>query len=556
MYFSEPFDDSQTATLERYFTNVDQPVFGLINLPEVVKAALFARYSRTSKSIRRLFLDEFVIEPDLGVEAIAQVSSPASGKVGKERAERLFDKVFTEFGDDSVAQLGGAHLACEQASNLLTKILERGRVASYLEQSTRYISYDKKLGGRYRYHIPQELADGELVDRYIEFMDELFTTYSEMNRSLMRSLSKRHPTSQGKSDKELMAGIRAEAYDLTRGLLPAATLSNLGIYASGQAYENLLIRMGASRIQESVQYSHMMLQELRKVIPQFLTRVDVKNRGVATSSYLRTLDDGLIGEVSGSEHQPNLLGESSAKVNLVEWESDGEDRVIASSLYPHSDSSYEELLKRVSALSQDEKSRIIQQAVGKRSNRRHKPGRGFESTYYTFDIVCDYGAFRDLQRHRLLSIDWQSLGFSNGYQTPPLIQELGEGGRWRESMSRASELFVDIKKDHGKDAAQYVVPFATNVRFRIQLNARAAFHMIELRTGKAGHSSYRTVCQEMHRAIENVANHKGIAAAMRYVDHNHYELGRVSAERNSNRKRRLLDKVKSDDTTQLGLFRN
>src|ERR1700734_701124 len=145
-YVAEDFTDAEVAVLRRYFTNLEGPVFALVNLPEVVKGALFARYSRSSKSLRRLFLDEFVEDLDIaGDETI-------DATMGLRRAEELYARVFGEYGDASVAQLGGGHLACDQASNILTKVLERGRLMSYLEQSTRYIAYDSRLStGHYRY---------------------------------------------------------------------------------------------------------------------------------------------------------------------------------------------------------------------------------------------------------------------------------------------------------------------------------------------------------------------------------------------------------------------
>src|SRR5438132_7262933 len=157
LYAAERFTDDEADVLRRYFTNRDGPVFALVNLPEVVKGALFARYSRSSLSLRRLFLKEFVGDLDIsGDETI-------DATVGLRRAEELYDRVFFEYGDDSVAQLGGVHLACEQASNLLTKILERGRLMSYLEQSTRYIAYDARLSnGRYRYYRDPTLPNSPL----------------------------------------------------------------------------------------------------------------------------------------------------------------------------------------------------------------------------------------------------------------------------------------------------------------------------------------------------------------------------------------------------------
>src|SRR4051794_10144059 len=173
-YASEEFTDEEADVLRRYVTNLDGPVFALVNLPEVVKGALFARYSRTHKSLRRLFLDEFVGELDTAGDASVDAT------VGLEKAEALYQRVFFEYGDDSVAQLGGVHLACEQASNLLTKVLEWGRLMAYLEQSTRYLAYDTRLGGRYRYHRPPDVLSSPFGTRYVADLDGLFATYADL----------------------------------------------------------------------------------------------------------------------------------------------------------------------------------------------------------------------------------------------------------------------------------------------------------------------------------------------------------------------------------------
>ena len=207
-YVAEHFDDEEQAILRPYFTNLDGPVFALVNLPEVVKGALFARYSRSDKSLRRLFLDEFVGDLDITGDLTIDAS------VGLKRAEELYDRVFLEYGDDSVAQLGGVHLACEQASNLLTKVLEWGRLMAYLEQSTRYIEYDSRLGGRYRYLRPPEVLESPLGARYVEQIDALFRTYSELLPHAARLGARaRYPKEPGDSDFVYKQTIKAKACD-------------------------------------------------------------------------------------------------------------------------------------------------------------------------------------------------------------------------------------------------------------------------------------------------------------------------------------------------------
>src|SRR3954453_16120961 len=281
LYAAEEFTTGEAEILRRYVTNLDQPVFALVNLPEVVKGALFARYSRSAKSLRRLFLDEFV--GGLDISGDETIDAP----VGVQRAEQLYDRVFMEYGDDSVAQLGGVHLACEQASNLLTKILERGRLMAYLEQSTRYIAYDtRRFDGRYRYYRDPAILNSPLGARYVGEMDRMFDTYAELLPEMTAWFAERHPKEPGDSDFAWRTSVRAKAFDALRGILPSAAQSNVGIYGTGQAYEALLLRMRAHPLPEARSYADLMLTELRKVIPSFLKRVDLPDRGGAWSAYL------------------------------------------------------------------------------------------------------------------------------------------------------------------------------------------------------------------------------------------------------------------------------
>ena len=280
LYAPETFTEEEAAALRPYFTNLDGPVFALTNLPEVVKGALFARYSRSDKSLRRLFLDEFVGDLDLTGDLTVDAT------VGLQRAEELYARVFFEYGDDSVAQLGGVHLACEQASNLLTKVLEWGRLMAYLEQSTRYIPYDSRLNGRYRYLRPSEVCESRLGARYVGDMDAIFDTYSAMLPEVLDWARERYPKDPSDSDFVYKQTIKAKACDAVRGVLPAATLSNVGIYGTGQAYEAMLLRMRAHPLPEARTYAQLMLDELLKVIPSFLARVDRPDRGGAWTAYL------------------------------------------------------------------------------------------------------------------------------------------------------------------------------------------------------------------------------------------------------------------------------
>jgi len=521
-YVAERFTPEEAATLRPYFTNLDGPVFALVNLPEVVKGALFARYSRSPKSLRRLFLDEFVGDLDLTGDLTVDAT------VGLRRAEELYDRVFFEYGDDSVAQLGGVHLACEQASNVLTKVLEWGRLMAYLEQSTRYIPYDSRLDGRYRFHRPRAVLESEFGLRYIADMDTMFDAYSGSLPTLMDWARDAYPKDRSDSDFVYKQTIKAKACDAARGMLPSATLSNVGIYGTGQAYEALLLRMRAHPLPEARIYAEMMLEELRKVIPSFLTRLDRPERGLAWSAYLertRTETEAIVGRLFAGES-----AEPRPAVTLTDFDPEGEDKVIAAICYPSVALPEDQVLARVRRLSADERVALIQSYVGDRQNRRHRPGRAFERTGYRFDVLTDYGAFRDLQRHRMLTIEWQSLGPELGYDVPDGIATAGLEQRFEDSMACSAGLY-DSLVDRFPIEAPYAVALAYRIRFVMQMNAREAMHVLELRTSPQGHPAYRSVCQEMHRLIEEQAGHRAIAAAMRHVDHDDYELSRLGSER-------------------------
>jgi thymidylate synthase ThyX len=533
-YVEEQFTDDEAAILRRYVTNLHLPVFALVNLPEVVKGALFARYSRSHKSLRRLFLDEFVGDLDIS----GDISLDAT--IGLERAEQLYEKVFVEYGDDSVAQLGGVHLACEQSSNVLSKVLEWGRLMAYLEQSTRYIAYDNRLdSGHYRYFRPTEILDSPYGARYVGDMDRVFDTYGELMPTMRAFVTERFPQQAGDTDFVYRQAVKAKSLDALRGLLPAASLSNIGLYGTGQSYEQLLLRMRAHPLPEARTYADMMLTELRKVIPSFLQRVDVAERGGEWTAYLAATRDATARLVDRlwPEGQPSSATDAPApEVTLLDFDPDGEEKVLAAACFSFLDCSEEEARRRVRLLNHDERVALLAAYVGDRRNRRHRPGRAFERTDYRFELVTDYGAFRDLQRHRMLTIEWQRLGIDLGYDMPEIVAEAGLGDGYSDAIERAEDLYRTLAPEFGEQAT-YAVALAHRIRYVMQFNAREAMHLIELRSGSQGHPAYRRVAQQMHRAIAERAGHRALADAMTFVDHGSTDLERLESERRSERRR-------------------
>jgi thymidylate synthase ThyX len=518
----------ERARLAPHFSDVDGNVFALTDLPEVVKGALFARYSRSPKSLRRLWLDEFG-----GMDAAASTST---ANVDTRRAEQLYDRMILEYGDDSVAQLGGVHLAVEGASNLLTKVLEWGRLMAYLEQSTRYVPYDDRPDGRWRYHVPAELT-GALRDRYTATLDRAFETYAAWLPKLRDFYMARFPKTDADSDFAYRMTIRAKALDTFRGVLPAATVSNVGIYGTAQAFEHLLLRMRAHALAEVRACADAMLRELRKVIPEFLKRVDAPDRGVVWSRYLSETRAVVAATARAVLH--GAAPEPRDEVTLTDFDPDGEVKVIAAALYAASELPDDQLLAIARKMTEAERTAVLDAYIGARKNRRHKPGRALERTSYRFDVLGDYGAFRDLQRHRLLTLEWQRLTTAHGYVMPEAVEEAGAAAEFRRVMDDAASLHDAIVAAGLPDAASYAVPMAYRVRFYMEMNAREAMHLIELRSAPQGHPSYRRVAQTMHKLIAERAGHRALAAAMRYADHSAIELERLEAERAAERRRAL-----------------
>ena len=502
-YPVETFTEAERERLEPHFTNLDRPVFAVINLPETVKGALFARYSRYPGTLRRLFLDEFASDlPEAGPPA-----DPSEGQ----RAAELYERIFLGYGDDSVAQLGGAHIACEWVSNILTKVLQRPRLGGYLEQSTRYIAYDQPMpGGGYRYY-----RDPELGDAYARAMDELFSIYSDALPRLMAWAEERFPRAPQEAEAAHRRALKAKGLDLLRGLLPASSLSHMGIFASGQTYEQLVLHLLAHPLPEARHYGTMILDELNAVIPSFLMRVRRPERGGEWVSYLER-------RARSGRHWAERLGlrgaphDDGPSVRLLRVEGD-EDQLLAALLFEASACSEESIQGAVADLGPEERAELLSDLMGERANRRHRPGRGLESLRYRFEIVADYGAFRDLQRHRMLTIQWQSLTPDLGAGIPEQVREAGCGDDYERALSTSAEEYERLSSGGLADAAPYALCLGYRIRFILDLNAREAMQLIELRSGREGHPSYRAVAHEMHTQIAAV--HPAVAAAMTHVDH-------------------------------------
>ena len=504
-YPSDDLTAAERARLAPHVTDLDGPVFALVNLPETVKGALFARYSRYPGTLRRLFLEEFA---DSLPEAEGRGWEAEEGR----RAAELYERIFVGYGDDSVAQLGGAHVACEWVSNILTKTLQRPRLAAYLEQSTRYIAYDAPMpGGGYRYYRSPELGP-----EYEAAMDALFDAYAEALPRVRGWVDETFPRAEGEPDAARRRAVNAKALDLLRGLLPAASLSHMGIHATGQAYEQLILHLMADPLPEARAYGQMILDAIKATMPSFVSRVERPDRGGEWVAYLER-------RRAATERWAARLGldrreaapEDRPSVRLLHVDGD-EDRLLAALLFESAAVSEEATLEAVRRLDTGERARMLADLVGERRNRRHRPGRGFEALRYRFEIVSDYGAFRDLQRHRMLTVQWQTLSPDLGAALPDEVAAAGCGDLYARALDRSRAEYERVEAAGRAEAAPYALCLGYRIRYVLDLNAREAMHLIELRSGREGHPGYRAVAHELHAQI--ASRHPAVAAAMDHVD--------------------------------------
>ena len=521
------FTGAESKVLARYFTNLDRPVFALRNLPEVVKGALFSRYSRTEKSLRRVLLEEFINEPDSGFEALTGNSTDSDDMVAVRRAEEFYERVLVGYGDDSVAELAGAHVAVERTSTLAAKALEDSRIGiSPLEKSTRYVRFDRTgPDGRYLFYRGPELTHPD----YEPAADALFGVYSSLVEPVTAAIRARFPIESGETDRAWKSATRAKALDLLRGLLPAGALTNLGLFGNGRAFEYLITKLAAHELPECQRLATDLHRELALVIPAFVKRaLDERYGGPSAERMV-----GLRRKAAAIARRGSAESFSGPSVRLIEFDPDAERKVVAASLFPHSDLSFAEQT--------GDPAQVLEAMLGDRANRRQRAPRALEHAQYTFEIVANFGAYRDLHRHRMLTQDRQLVGTSLGYDLPPGLEDLGLAGRFRAAVEAAAAVYPRLERDAGPALAQYIVPLAFRVRWYFRANLREVYHLCELRTTPQGHPDYRWVAQEMFRRVAEV--HPRLAGYARFVDLGPGdELERRRSERRIDEKLGALDR--------------
>lgn len=502
--------DKGKEELSKFITSTDGAVYAFKEaMNSVTIAAAMARLSRRGDDMRITLLDEFI------------------GAAKKDDA--LLRRVITAYGDDSVQQLVGQHIVVEGASNLLTKKLEWGRLASYLEQSTRYIFFDQKDDhGNYKYLTPTHL-NAKTKKQYVEIMDQIFDNYSKMVHNLTDYVQTHSKVPKDEQDAAWRAATRAQACDAVRPVLPVATKSTVGIFASGQALESLIMHLQSDELKEAQETGEKLLIEARKVIPAFLERADKPDRGGAWVAY-RAETNKQVQKLT-QKYLPTTHSDRHQEVTLLNVWPRNELDLVPDMVYEHASHSWDEIKEEVEKWPYTQKEEVFQTYIGKRLNRRQRPGRALEKAHYSWDILCDYGIFRDLQRHRMVDdLTWQHLTPRYGYDIPTLIEEAGLGDVFEECFDLSLRLYGIMQEAGYELEAQYATLLGHKMRWKVTFNAREAFQLIELRTSPQGHPGYRRVALAMYEKIKEV--HPMLAEAMRFVNQDEDpELTRLAAER-------------------------
>jgi len=505
-------------------TSTEGNVYGFTEkLSPVTIAAAMARLSRRGDDMRITILDEFANKAD--------------------KDAQLLKRVITAYGDDSVQQLAGVHMVVENASNLLTKKLEWGRLAAYLEQSTRYIYFDQKdADGKYKYYTPEYLKLA-IKERYTEAMDSLFDLYSSMVRQLTEYVQAKSSTPEAERDGAWKGATRAQACDAIRPVLPVAVKSTVGIFASGQALESLIMHLMADELPEARACGKDLLAQGRQVVPMFLERADNPERGGATIAYNATTVSDV--KALAQEHLPDNYASNNPDepVSLVDFWPRNELLLVPDMLYEHSNLSLEQLQAAVNDWPYERKTEVFRAYIGERLNRRHRPGRALEKAHYSWDLLCDYGIFRDLQRHRMVDdMNWQQLTPRYGYEVPKLVEDAGLTEQFEACFDISLQLYSLLQQAGYQLEAQYATLLGHKMRWKVTYNAREAFHLHELRTSPQGHPGYRKLVQLMHEKLAEV--HPLLAESMRFVNQGEDdELTRLAAERYTQFKLEQLDKT-------------
>ena len=528
MIETEDFTKKQEEILQKYVSNTSSNIFVLKNLPEVIKGALFSRYSRSSLSLKTLLLKDFILNDEVNFEEIDQnINGENDQYIAIQKAQTFYDRILDGYGDDSIGELGGAHLAIENVSIIAAKVIEDSRIGgSPLEKSTRYICFDKKVNGEYLFYKEPILMTSAYKKLYLETCNLLFDTYANLIPPMTKLMKETFPKEENISNVAYRAALRAKVLDCLRGLLPASTLTNLGVFGNGRFYESLIRKMSTHNLTEMQDIAKDAYTELYKVIPSFIRRTNQSSKNqISYNNFIDQTRKNL--KILSDEHSKFLDEQTSAGIHLINSDPDAVYKVVAALLFEHNQKDLHSFQKYAKNLSNEEILRIFEATAAARENRRHKSPRALENAVFTFEMVADFGIYRDLQRHRMLTQERQLLTSDYGYYTPKEIIGTEMEKDYENAIKAAKKAYDQISTEL-KEEAQYVVPMAYNLHWYFTINLRSLQWLSEIRSAPAGHPNYRFVAQEMAKQV--FSKFPQFECFFKFVDFEGYDLGRMGQE--------------------------
>ncbi len=501
--FEKPsFTEAEKYLVEPFFTNLDKSVYAITFLPPEVVGALCSRASRAREDLRIIFLNEFV-KPFLdsqhgqALKSLIDFLHQYSFEIifANPKAREFYLKWLAEYGDDSIAQMSGTHLVYSSLSQLTIKHFENQRIGlAPIEKSTRYVDFSRKINGHYLYFTPPEIEKFSLKEEYEKVMDDLFETYIFLYQKYFEYLKQKYP-----EEKEIV--LKTKVFDTVRAILPASTLGQVAFFGNGQAFEYLINRSLNHKLEEIKWAGKRAWEELKKVIPSFLRRIE-EEKAREYREYLSHRSEKInqfLKEINWQKEEIKI----NEKVKLIEYDQEGEDKIIASLIYPELKEPWEKIFEKVKRLSLKEKEMILEKIFKERKYRFYKVPRAFENVYLRFEILLNLGAWRDLQRHRMQTQFHQKWNIFNGFDVPSELEEIGLEKIFIEKIKNLESLFEKVYQID-EDVAQYLCVFAHRIRFIQYQNLRQFFWETELRTTPQGHPDYRKIEQEKAKMIQKI----------------------------------------------------
>ena len=506
------YSEEDKTVLNYFFTNLNKPIFATHNFHPEVWALMQARYSRSRGGLRESFLKLLKEDPENFNKLSEEISKTKGGihtKHATEKAIQFMEKWVLGYGHSSIAEGAVIGLCLEGVSILATKVIEDNRLCSFIEKSTRYVSFDNKS-----FYIDEDLKNSEYYKEIKELIDFLFQTYCDLHEPVLEYVKKAAPRDKKTPLPAWERACAARRFDAIRYLLPTCTKTSLGWTVNARQLSHAISKLLSHPLKEMNQVGEMAKEEAKKVLPSLLKFADKKDYFMKTQQEMTKLSEKI--EIENAKSKP---------VTLVKYPEDGDDTLIAAILYRYKNQSFNKIIEKVKSMPQKEKEKIFDSYLENMEDFNY-PMRELEHISFSFDVVMDYGAFRDLQRHRICTQTNQILTTDLGYDIPEDITHAGVEDKYRQAMEKAKEIYEKIRGKYPLQA-QYILPLGFRKRFLVTMNLREIHHFIKIRTTPLAHASYRMIAYNFYKIMK-----KKYPLLSKYIvcNYTEEELGRLKSE--------------------------